>query len=114
MKTRVLVCGGHNYSDLATVRDVLDRLESIDVLIVGDAPGADNIAARWADLNAVPRLTFKADWERHGRAAGPIRNQRMLNEGKPTIVVAFPGGRGTEDMVLRARKASIPVLVVPQ
>jgi hypothetical protein len=53
-----------------------------------------------------------ADWNTHGRAAGPIRNQRMLDEVKPELVVAFPGGRGTADMVRRAREAGVNVYLV--
>lgn len=52
-----------------------------------------------------------ADWKRHGRAAGPIRNQKMLEE-KPEMVVAFPGGKGTADMVKKAGQAGIEVFVV--
>ena len=50
---------------------------------------------------------FPADWKVRGRAAGHIRNQQMLDEGRPHLVVAFPGGRGTADMVRRARAAGI-------
>jgi hypothetical protein len=53
-----------------------------------------------------------ADWKRLGRKAGPIRNQRMLVEGKPDLVVAFPGGKGMAGMVTLARNASIGIMVV--
>lgn len=53
-----------------------------------------------------------ADWDGLGRKAGPIRNQRMLDEGKPDLVVAFPGDKGTADMVRRARTASLEVLEI--
>jgi hypothetical protein len=48
-----------------------------------------------------------ADWEKLGRSAGPIRNQAMLDEGRPDLVVAFPGHHGTADMVRRARAAGV-------
>jgi len=51
-----------------------------------------------------------ANWAELGRKAGPIRNQQMLDEGKPNLVVAFPGGRGTADIVRRARAAGIEVV----
>ncbi|HVM95122.1 MAG TPA: hypothetical protein VMT89_01980, partial [Candidatus Acidoferrales bacterium] len=60
----------------------------------------------------VKRLGFMADWRRNGRAAGPIRNQQMLTEGKPDLVVAFPGGRGTRDMVNKAKAANVAVTVI--
>jgi len=54
----------------------------------------------------------RAKWSKHGRAAGPIRNQEMIDECKPDLVVAFPGGRGTADMVRRAKAAGIRVIEV--
>jgi hypothetical protein len=60
----------------------------------------------------VPVSAHPADWFSHGKAAGPIRNQEMLAMEAPALVVAFPGGRGTADMVRRARKAGVDVLEV--
>jgi UDP-N-acetylmuramoylalanine-D-glutamate ligase len=53
-----------------------------------------------------------ADCETHGRSADPIRNRRTLDEGKPDLVVAFPGGRGTAHMVSQARAAGVRVIEV--
>jgi hypothetical protein len=55
---------------------------------------------------------FPADWEKYGKAAGPIRNQQILVEGKPDLVVAFQGGRGTANMVSRAQQAGVPVVEI--
>jgi predicted Rossmann-fold nucleotide-binding protein len=110
---RVLVCGGRNYRNWSAVAESLQRIHAttpIDVLIHGCAKGADALAARWAYLVGVRERGFGADWETHGRAAGPIRNQAMLDEGKPDLVVAFPGGAGTADMVRRAAAAGITVM----
>lgn len=107
---RVLVCGGRDYADGGSVFHTLETLRGISLIIEGGALGADEWAALWADTRGVKRMRFAADWGAHGRAAGPRRNQRMLDEGKPDLVVAFPGGKGTADMVRRARKAGIPVL----
>lgn len=109
---RVLVCGGRDYRNWKRLRFVLNRIHKyhgVDVLIEGGAKGADLMASSWAAINGVPAIRFPADWHRHGKAAGHIRNQQMLDEGKPDLVVAFPGGKGTADMVRRARKAKIPV-----
>lgn len=111
---RVLVCGGRDYGDRRSVYSELDRLYAQHpiVLIAGGARGVDNLAADWAAARSVPKMIYNADWERHGKAAGPIRNQRMIDEGKPDLVVAFPGGRGTADMVKRAKAADIKVIEV--
>lgn len=78
-------------------------------IISGGASGVDSVAIDWAVVNWCPFEEFKADWKLHGRQAGPIRNQRMIDIGKPDLVVAFPGGNGTADMMRRARGANIKV-----
>ncbi len=114
--SRVLVCGGREYDDRDRIWNTLTALDAecrIDVVIHGAASGADTEGMLWAQ--AMPgrkHAPFAAVWPAHGRAAGPIRNQRMLDEGKPDLVVAFPGGRGTADMVRRARAAGVPVKVI--
>lgn len=81
----------------------------LSVVIHGGYRGADRHAGRWAVRNGVPSEVFKADWKKHKRAAGPIRNQRMLVEGKPDLGVEFPGGDGTADMRARLDGAGVPV-----
>ena len=112
---RVLVCGGRDYSDAQREWAVLDKLHAesgIDVIIEGGANGADKHARTWALLNRLALETFEADWENQGSFAGPMRNTRMLAEGKPDLVVAFPGRRGTADMVRKARKAGVQVVEI--
>lgn len=82
-----------------------------DLLIVqGGAKGADRAARDWALRLDGPRpITFAADWARYGRMAGPLRNEEMVAAGAD-LVVAFPGGRGTESCVELARQAKLYVL----
>jgi hypothetical protein len=85
-----------------------------DILIItGDATGADNAAADFAVVHYCQSHIFNANWKEFGRRAGPIRNTAMIVEGKPDLVVAFPGGKGTANMVKQAREAGIPVMEVP-
>jgi hypothetical protein len=109
---RLLACGGRYYDDAELVGIVLDRIHKetpISVLIHGDAAGADRLADAWAKRVGVSVDRYPADWLNLGRAAGPVRNQLMINEGKPDMVLAFPGGHGTRDMVDRARMAGLIV-----
>lgn len=113
MGSRVLVCGGRDYAGAAYVAEMLnalDRVGSISEVIHGGAPGADRLANNWACERGIFVRDFPADWKAHGKAAGPIRNQRMIDEAKPDYVVAFPGGKGTADMVRRAEAAGIHVV----
>jgi hypothetical protein len=113
---KVLVCGGRDYRDTKRFERVmceLDNRVSIGEIIHCGANGADTMAGCWADKYNIPVTVFKADWSRHGRAAGPRRNEKMLYEGKPDFVIAFPGGRGTAHMVRIAKAAGIKVYEVP-
>jgi len=114
---RVLVCGGRDYGDEPAVFGALDALRQRHgrlTIIQGGAPGADALARKWASIQtSVHLINEPADWKTHGRAAGPIRNQRMLDEHKPDLVLAFPGGRGTSDMVRRAKAAGVEVVALP-
>jgi hypothetical protein len=105
---KVLVCGGRDYSCEQEVEDQLFKL-SPQLVITGGAHGADALAARWAERNGIALMVFRANWNIFGKAAGPIRNGWMLIYGIPDLVVAFPGGVGTADMVNQARKAGIEI-----
>lgn len=132
---RVLVCGGRNFSDRGAVavalspyrpKSVLDVAETI--FILGGARGADTLAEIWADLWGVRKRVFLADWNnlshpdariktradgsKYDANAGLRRNQRMLDEGKPELVIAFKGATGTADMIARAKRAGIEVIEI--
>lgn len=114
---RVLVCGGRDFGNarwLYAVLDDLKKRETIDCIIEGDAPGADRMAGYWAKKNRVDLKLYPANWATEGRAAGPRRNQKMLDNGKPDLVIAFPRasgkfGNGTLDMIQRAQSAGVEV-----
>jgi predicted polyphosphate/ATP-dependent NAD kinase len=110
---KVLACGGRDCTDARRVSTVLSKLHArtpVSTLVTGGASGADALAERWAVAHGVPCARYPADWGAHGRAAGPIRNAAMLRAERPALVVAFPGGKGTADLVARARAMKIPVM----
>jgi hypothetical protein len=120
MAKRILVCGGRDYLDYLKVQKTLDEAilgtNADDVTIIqGGARGADFLAKvyaycwGWGGLNCIE---YPADWHKNGRAAGHIRNKQMLEEGKPDLVIAFPGGRGTADMIRQAKEAGVEVVEV--
>lgn len=114
---RVLVCGGRDFADRDWLFAVMDKLARergpVSTIIHGGARGADTLAGEWAASRNCPAEAYIADWASQGRAAGPIRNKRMLDAGRPDLVVAFPGGRGTANMVRQAKAAGVEVLVAP-
>ena len=123
---RIIITGGRkreSEDDYGTMADVLDRLDTDglmalhSVIIQGGCPtGADLLARKVADEFGIRVETFPADWQQHGRAAGPIRNQAMADAGAD-LCLAFPSrGRsaGTWDMVRRAVAAGIETRIYPE
>ena len=141
---RVLICGSRDWPEkhqgpiVSAMAGMYAAYGPDIVFIQGGAPGADSIAKTYADLlqESDPRvtsLTFPAKWDEHDRegktkvpcrcaaskerclAAGPRRNQQMMDEGRPTVVFAFHdfirNSKGTKDMARRADNASVPVYV---
>ncbi|MGK0392582.1 MAG: hypothetical protein ACJA0B_000737 [Alcanivorax borkumensis] len=111
-KMRILVCGGRDFDNQALLARTLNRLHrdnTLSLLIHGNASGADRLAGQWAHDHGIDQVSYPANWKAHGRAAGPMRNRRMLHHGRPQAVIAFPGGRGTAHMVALAEQAGLPV-----
>ena len=111
-----LICGGRDFTDAAMMRNAMGdliRMRGVpDLVVHGGARGADALAGDWARSMGVRVHAEPAKWGKHGKAAGPLRNQKMLDLFRIDFVVAFPGGDGTADMVARSRKAGIDVAEV--
>lgn len=111
---KLLVCGGRDYSDRNKAFSKLDYIHcqrNISVIIEGGAQGADSLARAWARSRGVICATVNAVWDKRGRGAGPQRNAAMLSLN-PDGVLAFPGGRGTANMVQQAKDAGVKVVEV--
>jgi len=108
----VLICGDRNWTDEETIHEYIHTLPPDSVVIQGMCKGADKIARKYALLHDLAVLDFPADWIGYGLAAGPIRNKRMLDEGKPERVVAFHNdlskSKGTANMLKQATDRGIP------
>lgn len=116
--TRVLICGDRDYKHDQKIFDYVQALNPLeDIIIHGNARGADFYASTAAKLFGFAIIGFPAQWNKYGKSAGPIRNQQMLDEGKPDLIVYFHDNikksKGTKDMVSRAEKAGLPVLANP-
>ena len=109
-----IVCGGRNLHDRDFIFGKLDDVffGKTPTIVHGGASGVDTLAGEWAKSRGLDVIVHKANWEEHGNAAGPLRNRTMLIVEKPDLVVAFPGGRGTANMVRQARDAGVKVCKV--
>lgn len=110
----VIVCGGRDFKDYLTLATYMNQFLPVRPthIVTGGCRGADALAQKWAQVAGIPFSTYSADWDRYGKAAGPKRNQAMIDDCHPDLVVAFPGGRGTVDMVRRAKAEGVKVLEV--
>lgn len=102
----VLVCGGREYNNRKKVYEILDNvlLDNInaDLLLIHGAchkGGADILAEDWAKSRQVDYVGIPAKWKKYGKSAGYRRNESMLHRWKPSLIIAFPGGSGTKNMV---------------
>lgn len=117
---RVLVCGGRDFIDLALFMDTMVEIEEkydLDsnqpiTFIQGGAKGADFLAKCWANYCGWTCIEYPADWKKYGKEAGYVRNKQMLDEGKPELVIAFPGGKGTAMMIKLAKEAGVKVIEI--
>ena len=113
---RVLVCGDRKWADRHRIRWELETLPPDTVVIEGEARGADTLGREVAEVLGFKVERYPANWEKFGRAAGPIRNQQMLTEGKPDLVIAFHDhireSKGTADMIRLAVKEGIATKLI--
>ena len=118
----IIVCGGRDFTDAVAFNQGMEKFleywgrgdatAQIDILIQGGARGVDYLAAGWAWRKKIPYLTVPADWEKYGKRAGYIRNSQMVTYFPVDIVVAFPGGKGTQMMKNIAIDEGIPIYEV--
>jgi YspA, cpYpsA-related SLOG family len=114
----VLICGSRYWNNAELM---LERLNSIPIgstLIHGGCRGADLLGSEIGRELGFHVVCFPANWNELGKAAGPIRNQMMINEGKPDLILAFhnqaDSSRGTKDMLMRAAKHNIPFEIIKE
>lgn len=113
---KLAISGDRDWSDRETIKEVLSKyLSSVELLILGDARGTDQIAAEVAEELGFPKKNIvieKAEWNKYHLAAGPIRNQKMIDHN-PDILLAFHNNlmksKGTKDCVNRAKDVGITV-----
>lgn len=117
---RVLVCGGREYDDWHTLDYTLTQAymdaptigDKVDFTIIeGGARGADFLARVWAKFRFLPFEEYPADWNAYGKRAGYLRNKDMITKNID-LVVAFPGGNGTQHMVKTAKEFGVEVMEV--
>jgi hypothetical protein len=124
LMTRVIIAGSRKFNDYNKMLFTVDRIglhliNTIDPveIVSGHARGADELGERFAEAYGYPLKIFPADWDKYGKAAGPIRNEQMAkyaSEADRGILIAFPIGesRGTRNMIEIAKRYGLEVEVI--
>lgn len=115
---KAIICGGRDWgtaprqrATFAKLMGMLDREFGFTCIIEGGARGVDSLAREWGLKHKIPVMEFPAAWASMGaRHAGPARNGWMLRFGQPQLVVAFPGGAGTANMIAQATQAGVRII----
>ena len=113
---RLIVSGGRAFADAELVQRELRQLnlrKPISVLIHGWIGPAAPVVDHWAREHGIPIVRYPPNWELYGKHAEAYRNEFMLADSRPDLIVAFPGGRDTADLVQRARNTGVAVLMAP-
>jgi hypothetical protein len=112
---RVLVCGDRNWTDKQKIKDRLSQLPQWAIIVEGEARGADSLARECAEELGMEIEAYPANWKKYGKAAGPVRNQQMLDSGIDLVIAFHPyitSSKGTKDMVRRAKLARIDTEII--
>jgi len=114
---RVLVCAGRYFADAYIIRKVLDNFhkqQPVQVLIHGGNQFLGSAFEDWARDVDAHVVRYPANWHLHGKLAERRRNQFMLQDSRPDVLIAFPGGEETTQLVIMANQAGIEVLISEQ
>lgn len=118
MDYKVIIAGGRYFSDYALLQEKCDyylsnKLKTHNVIIVsGHASGADSLGERYAQDHGLACDIHPADWDKHGKAAGPIRNAEMAEVADALIAFWDGQSRGTANMISLAKSKGLSVDVV--
>ena len=108
---KVAVIGSRGFDDYVLLKETLSKIE-ITLLISGGARGADSLGERYANENNIPKKIFYSEWDKHGKAAGFLRNTDIINEAD--IIIAFWDGvsNGTKDSITKAKKQNKQIIII--
>lgn len=113
---RVVVSGGRDFTDKDFVYGSLDHVHSktpITSMVQGEADGVDRLCKQWAIERGIPTINCAADWDKHGKKAGILRNIEMVDLHNPELAIIFPGGKGTAHMTGVVRKKGLKRYIPP-
>jgi hypothetical protein len=114
---KLAIVGSRYFIDYEIFTKALNKIlnewkDDIELVISGGAKGADTLAEKWAHEHKIEIMIFPADWKRYGRAAGPIRNTKIINESTHLIAFAAISSKGTLDTINKAKAKGLKIRIV--
>lgn len=114
---KVLVCGGRKFDDEKFLYDILDAMHAefkFTEIIHGGAFGADKLAGKWASERGIKETVYRPNYSKYPPHIAPFRRNTVMAQQKPNLVVAFPGGNGTADMVKKAQRHKLNIIILDE
>jgi hypothetical protein len=111
---KTIIAGSRNFTDPTLVEMAVELARNhiqVTEVVSGQCEGIDRLGEIWATTHDIPCSYFPADWDKHGKAAGPIRNSEMVNYADALIAVWDGRSRGTMDVIKKARTKGLKVAV---
>jgi len=99
---KVIIAGSRTITDYNLIKSAVEKsgwFDKITEIISGCARGVDQLAIRFAKEHNIPVAKFPADWDKHGRGAGYIRNAEMGEYGDALIAIHRDNSKGTANMI---------------
>jgi hypothetical protein len=122
---KIIIAGGRDYKDydglLSISNRILANVNNIEIVHGGQSTyddinkvryGADYLAERYAQEMGFQMTVFNADWDKHGKRAGVLRNKEMARYGEALIAFWDGESKGTKNMIAEAKKLELPVRVI--
>ena len=110
---KLAIVGGRDFDDYERLKAVVDRVKTpITLIVSGSAAGADSLGEKYAREHSIPTLIHKADWAKHGKRAGFLRNIDIINDADCVIAFWDKISKGTASSIELARKHNKPTHIV--
>lgn len=84
----------------------------VDEIVSGGAAGIDSAAIQYAKKEGIPVSIFNANWDKYGKAAGPIRNSEMAKYADALVLIYDGSSRGSVNMLDQARREGLKIFKV--
>lgn len=114
---RLAVVGSRDFEDYSLLEKTIDEIITkrsliVEKIVSGGATGADSLAELYAIKRGYPMKVYKADWDKYGKGAGPIRNTQIVMDSDLVIAFRKPGSRGTQNTIYQAEQNFVETIVI--